>query len=596
MVQGNLDGLKASVKNTLTVLEEQTFPPEEFLPSDLLYKISEISASINREISVYLTRKGKIIDISVGDNKSVFLPPVNFRRSNNRLCGVRCVHTHPNASSALSDVDISALKDYRLDSIVSIGINNSIPMSIQAAFLSCADDGAVSVDKTELISCRRIPQSELMERIYIADKMISSFEDRPQAIDDLSLLIGITDQESLNELKSLAETAGAKVVGFSLQKRDKPDNTTYIGKGKAAELALTAQALNANLIIADDELTGVQIKNLETILGIRVIDRTAVILDIFAQRGASNAGKLQVEMAQLAYMLPRLINEENKLSRQGGGIGTRGPGETKLETDRRKIRKRISDLRHQLDELKQQRNTQRALREKNNMPVVALVGYTNVGKSTLLNALTSSDVLAKDELFATLDPVCKRAILPKGRSVLVVDTVGFVRKLPHTLIDAFRSTLEEAKYADILVIVNDASADDASEQREVVFRVLDEIGVCNKPYIDVCNKIDKGKNDSSIHGAIDLSATEGWGIDRLLEAIEEKLNEQQMIFDFSVPYDQYGALIGKIDSVSVHSTEYLENGVHIRASMSPDVFSVLNRKFNISLAQSTAQYMSDGFE
>ena len=296
------------------------------------------------------------------------------------------------------------------------------------------------------------------------------------------MLISTDSEDSLDELASLAETAGAMVITRVLQNRMRPDPATFIGSGKAEELQLTCQTLEIDLAIMDDELTGAQQRNLENALGVRVIDRTALILDIFAQRAQSSEGKLQVELAQMKYRLPRLTGMGTVLSRLGGGIGTRGPGETQLEVDRRRIRRRIDDLEMQLREIKKQRDMRRARREKNGQITVALVGYTNAGKSTLLNALSGADVLVEDKLFATLDPVMRRVELPENRECLVVDTVGFIRKLPHQLVQAFRSTLEEALFADLLVVVSDLSSPHYAQQRATVFEVLNDLGAADRPY------------------------------------------------------------------------------------------------------------------
>ena len=291
-----------------------------------------------------------------------------------------------------------------------------------------------------------------------------------------AMLISTDSEDSLDELAALAETAGALVVSRVLQKRQRPDPGTFIGSGKAEELALNCQALEVDLAILDDELTGAQQRNLENALGVRVIDRTALILDIFAGRAQSAEGKLQVELAQMKYRLPRLVGLGQSLSRLGGGIGTRGPGETRLEVDRRRVRRRIDDLENQLADLKRQRDMRRARREKQDKTVVALVGYTNAGKSTLLNALSGADVLVEDKLFATLDPVMRMVALPENRECLLVDTVGFIRKLPHQLVEAFHSTLEEALCADLIVVVSDVSSPFYRQQRETVFSVLDQLG------------------------------------------------------------------------------------------------------------------------
>ena len=403
-----------------------------------------------------------------------------------------------------------------------------------------------------------------MARIEDSDRLLvatagDDATDRPER----ALLVGIESVESLRELASLAETAGAEVVDVTLQKRDKPENATYVGLGKAQAIALDVQGENCDLIIVDDELTGVQTRNLEEIVGVKVIDRTTLILDIFTQRAKTREGKLQVEMAQLSYQLPRLIGEGVSLSRLGGGIGTRGPGETKLEISRRRIRKRLSDLRREIDDLANQRTVQRKRRQKNAVPVVALVGYTNTGKSTLLNALSDAGVPAEDKLFMTLDPVMRRVTLPSGGEFLLVDTVGFIRKLPHTLVDAFRSTLEEATLADLLLVVSDASNDDFMQQREVVMGVLGELGAGDKPMIDVLNKIDKLEDVPNVPGAVRISAAQGAGLDTLLEKIGKTVFAAQETVTLIIPYAKGSILSDLHAGATVLDEQYEAEGTRV---------------------------------
>ena len=353
-----------------------------------------------------------------------------------------------------------------------------------------------------------------------------------------------------------------------LQRKSKPDTATYLGSGKADELSLECQAREADLVIFDDELTGVQMHNLEQILrGVKVLDRTALILDIFAQRAQSREGRLQVELAQMAYQLPRLIGKGVAMSRLGGGIGTRGPGETRLEMDRRRIRKRMGDLRREIDALGSQRSLRRARREKNKVPVVALVGYTNAGKSTLLNALSGAGVLAEDKLFATLDPVIRTVKLPTGGEFLLVDTVGFIRKLPHTLVDAFQSTIEEALLADVLLIVSDGASDELLHQHDVVLEVLSSLGAADKPRIDVVNKIDRMQMPPQWPGAIQISAKTGEGLDNLLAAIGRQLRGIARPARVTIPYAQGGLLSTLHEEANVLSETYEDTGVCVEAML-----------------------------
>ena len=358
--------------------------------------------------------------------------------------------------------------------------------------------------------------------------------------------MGIDSEKSLEELAALAQSAGAQVVGTSFQKRPKPDTATYVGSGKAAQLQLDAQALEADVVIFDDELTGAQTRNLEELIGVKVVDRTTLILDIFAQRAKSGEGKLQVQLAQLKYRAGRLIGQGLILSRLGGGIGTRGPGESKLEIDRRRIREQITGLKRDLDALQRQRQLRRKSREKNAVPVVALVGYTNTGKSTLLNRVTDAGVYAENKLFATLDAVSRRVTLPGGDEFLLVDTVGFISKLPHDLVEAFQSTLEEAALADLIVIVSDASSPDCAAQHAVVEQVLAQIGADHQPRLEVMNKQDlcaPGESaPPSIPGALPLSARTGAGVDALLQAIARELRGDERKMTLMIPFARYGVV------------------------------------------------------
>lgn len=373
---------------------------------------------------------------------------------------------------------------------------------------------------------------------------------------------------SIKELTELAQTANAEVVGEIIQKKQTYDPATCMGSGRLEELKEQLEILGAELVIFDHELTGVQVRNIEKILDVRVIDRTTLILDIFAQRARTKEGKLQVELAQQKYRLPRLTGMGTSLSRLGGGIGTRGPGETKLETDKRHIRKRISYLEDELEELKKHRNFSRSRRKKDGILCCAIVGYTNVGKSTLLNALTDAGVLAENKLFATLDITSRSIELPDGRSVMLIDTVGLIRRLPHNLVEAFKSTLEEASCADIILNVQDISSPEREQQAEVTRSLLSELGCDGIPQINVMNKTDIApftdtvfENDTTVL----ISARQQTGFDRLLECIMKNLPETAKRMKLLIPYDKT-SFINKIRiDGKIFSEEYTENGTLIDA-------------------------------
>lgn len=375
-------------------------------------------------------------------------------------------------------------------------------------------------------------------------------------------------EASINELAELAATANAEVVGVIMQKKSTYDSATCMGLGRLEELKEQLFDLNAELVVFDHELTGIQVRNIENILDVRVIDRTTLILDIFAQRARTKEGKLQVELAQQKYRLPRLTGMGTSLSRLGGGIGTRGPGETKLETDKRHIRKRISYLEAELDELKKHRNFSRSRRKKDGILCAAIVGYTNVGKSTLLNSLTEAGVLAENKLFATLDITSRSIELPDGRSVMLIDTVGLIRRLPHNLVEAFKSTLEEAAAADIILNVHDLSSSDIDEQSAVTNKLLSELGCDGIPKINVMNKADASLYTDTVFEddtTVMISAQYKTGFDRLLECISKNLPETAKRLTLLIPYDKT-AYISKIRiNGKIFNEEYTENGTLIDA-------------------------------
>ena len=534
-VNGNTDGVREAMLARLDALYTCELEEDEFLPRELMKLLAECSCALNREIAVYITRDGEIVNVAIGTDSDVELTDYRLRRNANRLSCVRCVHTHPDGDGHLSDVDLSALKIFRYDAMTAVGVKDGEPVNVQTAFLT---EGA-EILLTPPARWYRLPEKEWLDQILESDRLVG--REAAEEVGDgreRAVLMGIESRESLDELARLAETAGAEVVGSFLQKRDRPDGALFIGKGRAEELARDCQALEADVCIFDEELTGVQVRNLEEVLRVKVIDRTALILDIFAQRASSAEGKLQVELAQLQYRSARLIGAGTALSRLAGGIGTRGPGESRLEMNRRRIRERMTELRRRLDELEKQRSLRRKSREKNETPVVALVGYTNSGKSTLLNALTGSDVYAQDQLFATLDAVSRRMETPEHTEYLLTDTVGFIRKLPHTLVSAFRSTLEEAALADVLVIVSDGSSPDMLQQHDTVEEVLAELGATEQKRIEVINKCDAGDPDPVFPGAVLISAKTGEGLDDLLAKIAETLQASHRPVTFVVPFSR----------------------------------------------------------
>lgn len=386
-----------------------------------------------------------------------------------------------------------------------------------------------------------------------------------------ALLISVDDgtfdaSVSIDELAELAKTAGAEVVGALIQKRDHPEAATFVGYGKLAEIIMFCENSDVNLLIADSELTPTQGRNLEKLTKCRVIDRTTLILDIFAARARTSEGKTQVELAQLRYQLPRLAGQGTSLSRLGGGIGTRGPGETKLESDRRHIRRRIQKLEEALQEMEKRRNLLRKRRKKNGVTTVAIVGYTNAGKSTLMNALTDAGVLTENKLFATLDPTSRALLLPDGREIMLVDTVGLIRRLPHKLVEAFKSTLEEAAEADLILNVCDAADEHCAEHLEVTKSVLAELGCADTPMIAVMNKCDLVGNIYAMptfQGTVLISALEKRGLEELLDAIQRALPQTRREAKLLIPFQNGGEAARLRNESVVLKEEYRPEGLFL---------------------------------
>lgn len=561
-------------------------PPEQIGGELLLCEMAKLTQELGREIAVHINRRGEILEVGVGDDSTVPLSALSSRRSLQGLSGVRTLHTHPSGDSRLSSVDISGMQALRLDLMVAIGVRDGKPDSICYAQLTGEETGEglcyleqgpltpeafTRIDFTSLVKelskvfrtqFAEPPQVELEEKAFLVGLEL------PTADKGLSL------EDTMAELGELAKTAGATVVGVITQKRTRPDRTFYIGYGKVEELRLLAQVKKVNLLIFDDELTPGQTRNLEEVLGLKVVDRAGLILDIFAQRARTREGKLQVELAQLRYMLPRLIGAGIAMSRLGGGIGTRGPGETKLEVDRRRIRQRIKDLEHELNQVREHRARLRRKRERIPLPVVALVGYTNAGKSTLLNTLTQADVFAEDKLFATLDPTTRKVETPGGRIFLLTDTVGFIRKLPHHLVAAFRATLEETVAADLLVHVVDAANPAFDQQMSTVEQVLQELAVENVPVLTVFNKIDKLSDLTHLNmvahqyiGSVEISCKSGAGLDQLVEAIFDKLPQRFHSVELLLPY-QFGNLLALLhEKGRILAEDYIPEGIKVIAEL-----------------------------
>ncbi len=595
-LSGNTANIKKSILQQLEALENESFPRHLLVSPVLAQGLAALTDAIDREIAVYIDRHGKINEIMLGDHNTAPLIKTQLRRSTNRLSGLRCIHTHPGGDSHLSKPDISCLYECYLDAIVAIGVEKGEVTDIHAAFIDMPVSFA-EVDNTlnkyreyGPLKCEELENFPFLNILSELDKQIvNPATHLLETQQEKTLLIGfrqpkgslLSSEDSLTELEELAKTAGAIVFAKQLLNIDKPSSGLYIGTGKAKELALYRQEHSLDLIIFDNELSPRQQTNLQDALGCSVIDRTALILQIFADRAKTREGILQVELAQLSYLLPRLTGYGTSMSRLGGGIGTRGPGETKLETDRRHIRKHINDLKTEIETIKKQRSVLRQQRQENHIPVAALIGYTNAGKSTLMNTLTNAGVLAENKLFATLDTTTRRLKL-KQHEILLSDTVGFIHKLPHQLIAAFRATLEEIRYADLLLHVLDASNPAYEAHIQSVNDVLAELGANDIPTILLFNKWDQVADqvelthNLNLHNpSLPISALTGLNIPELIELIQTNLPNQPTLVKLLLPFSQTALLNRLYKEGEVLAVDYTEAGISCSANLTEPLLSVV---------------------
>lgn len=590
MIKGNTEGIKDFILSELDKIYDGTVEKHKIIEEEILYKIAEISNRINREINIAVDRRGNIIEISIGDSGSVQLPILDI--GERRLAGVRVIHTHPGGNPHLSAIDISALIKLKLDCIVAVGIDDEGITGLSIGFCNVLND---ELNYTlERIRLADIENYNILEKIEQIESMIRK-RNIVENDTEYAILVGIDTEESLEELEELARACDVKVVGTFMQKKNKVDNNFFIGTGKAQELSRFRQLKQANLIIFDEELSGMQVRNLEMITGCKVIDRTTLILEIFARRARSREAKIQVELAQLKYRSARLLGLGTTMSRTGGGVGTKGPGEKKLEIDKRRIRETIHELKTELEKIRKTRIVQREKREESGIPKISLVGYTNVGKSTLRNLLADlypadnstkkENVFAENMLFATLDITTRAITLPDKRVASLTDTVGFVRKLPHDLIEAFKSTLEEVSFSDLIVHVVDCSSETVLEQIKAVENVLKELEAIDKPTLLVLNKCDSAsqeqiqkieeiKKDIKI---VKISAKDKINIDGLLQEIVDILPQTTRVCKFLIPYSDssVGAYLHR-NSI-VQEEKYEENGIFIVAIVNNEVFNKCNK-------------------
>lgn len=584
MIYGNTEGIKDFTLQELNKLYDITLEKEQLFSDELALVVAEISNKINREINLCIDRKGTITEISLGDSSTVSLPFIDVYEK--KLSGKRIIHTHPNGNPNLSSVDISALLKLKLDAMISIGCEGGKIIGYGLAICVIERD-SIHYETHQYTNLKSLNSFPFLEKVQETEEQLR----KKQIVEDereYAILIGIDSQIGLEELEELAHACNITVVGHFFQNRSKADKVLFLGSGKARELSLFQQIKRANLIIADEELSGLQVKNLEEVTGCKVIDRNTLILEIFARRARSREAKIQVELAQLKYRSSRLIGYGVTLSRLGGGVGSKGPGEKKLEIDRRRIRENISFLKKELENIKKVRSLQREKREQSNLPKISLVGYTNVGKSTLRNVLATKynpdssikeEVFAENMLFATLDTTTRSILLDDKRLVSLTDTVGFIRKLPHELVEAFKSTLEEVLFSDLILHVVDASSGEALPQMEAVYQILEELNCHGKKTILVLNKCDLAtkeqlfriKEKYSHIPSVEISAKEGTNISLLLETLKEILPQQTKICSYLIPYQESFIVDYLHRNSIVQEEKYKDMGTFIQALVNPEV-------------------------
>ena len=594
MIKGNVDGIKDFILKELDSIYDITVTKNRVIEPEIIALIASISSRINREINVAIDRRGNIVEISIGDSSSVQLPLLNVQEK--RLSGIRVIHTHPNGNPNLSSIDISALTKLKLDCIAAIGVVEEKITGVVMGFCN-VDGDELSHEVTEVMN---IPEFIDYDFLYRIEEIESILKKRNivENDDEYAILVGIDNDESLDELAELARACNVKVVGKFFQKKSKIDPCYFIGTGKVIELARFKQIKKANLIIFDEELSGLQVKNLEEVTGCKVIDRTVLILEIFATRARTREAKIQVELAQLKYRSSRLLGFGTTMSRTGGGVGTKGPGEKKLEIDKRRIRETIHDLKQELEKIRKTRITQREKRDESGIPKISLVGYTNVGKSTLRNLLVSmytadntskkEAVFAENMLFATLDITTRAITLPDKRVASLTDTVGFVRKLPHDLVEAFKSTLEEVSFSDLIIHVVDISSDTVVEQIKAVENVLSELNALDKPTFLALNKCEMAtpeqianvKEKFSNYQMIEISAKQNYNIDKFLDMTVSLLPQTTRKCTYLIPYTDtsMGAYLHR--NAIIQSEDYEGEGVRIVAIVNDEVYNRC-RKFMV---------------
>ncbi|MEI7884327.1 MAG: GTPase HflX [Clostridia bacterium] len=586
-VYGNLQNIKHRHVDEISLLYDVITTKDKLIATELLEKMAFYTMILNKEIVVYINRQGIVTYVAIGENSKASLTYQGERRSDDRLSKIRCIHTHPNGSSQLSALDCSALVRMSYDCMVVLGVKEGQVEEITLGLLDLQAEKEHSISILGPLNIEQLEKLDfaaLLDEIDVKEKKLSNNPHYSNT--EKTLLIGTIRrgeseeyiQYSMLELKRLAEAAGAEVVSTMSQKISKPDAAFYVGSGFVQEIAHNVQSLHIDSVIFNTEISGSQLRNLEEQIGTKIIDRTMLILDIFAQRAKTREGKLQVELAQMQYLMPRLSGKGREMSRLGGGIGTRfGSGETRLEKDKRNLRDGINELKTELEMVDKQRSQTRRSRSEN-IPVVAIVGYTNSGKSTLryrLREITAAggDQLegedkGTDQLFATLDSTVRTININDGRKIMLVDTVGFVQNLPHLLVAAFKSTLDEVLYADLLLHIIDVSDPHYQQQMQAVDEVLGEIGAEDKNVLFLFNKIDIAK-DFSIpldlqHPYVAISAKYDENFDELFNAIHSALNKDQVEKIYHLPHANGKALQQLREETGILTIEYDFDWVEVR--------------------------------
>jgi len=533
-LSGNTAGLKASQSKRLLATWRRRVQQHELCSPELARHLCELSREVGRQLGVLINRRGEIEHVIVGDARQLALPEIGRARAGHaRLRGLRLVHTHLRDEPLTRD-DLTDLVLLRLDAVAAVvARDDGLPGKVYLATLLPWNIRGDLYQLSQAASLHELPFDAQAQIAALEQEMARVAPGRAVGVEGRALLVGVHTRDraaaeaSLHELQELARTAGVQVLDHVLQGRREIDPRTLIGDGKLQEILVRSMQLGADLLVFDHDLTPSQARHISEATSLRILDRTQLILDIFAQRAQSADGKLQVELAQLKYLLPRLVGRDESLSRLAGGIGGRGPGETKLEVDRRRVRDRIAALESRIDRLSSDRAVRRRQRNKSGVPVVSIVGYTNAGKSTLLNALTDSSVLVENKLFATLDPTSRRLKFPRDREVIITDTVGFIRDLPRDLVNAFRATLEELEEADLLLHVIDASDPRHDEQAAAVERVLSTLAVSDTPRLSIYNKADRAPEAARMlaarDGGVAVSALTREGFPELIARCEEIL-------------------------------------------------------------------------